>query len=316
MEFQEKTVELVDENIRVDKWFARHYPSVSKALIQKYIRKKDIKLNHTKTEANCRIALGDILSFPVFAEKPDLPKKISDTQKKFIEEMVIYKDNWIIALNKPSGLAVQGGSKTKQHIDGLLDALKFEKKEKPMLVHRLDKDTSGVLLLARDKKTAATLTRLFASRQVHKTYWALVYGVPKEKEGIIDAPLRKIGSKGYERMGVDQENGLPAQTRYRVLEKLGKKMAWLELQPLTGRTHQLRAHCLLMHTPIIGDSKYCEENHLDFLSDEKTLHLHAYKIEFPHPVKGMLAICAKIPHHIQRSFSEAGFDEKNKGEKT
>ena len=311
MDFQKKIVEQTDENIRLDKWFFRHYPHISNTLIQKQIRQKDILLNDKKTAANVRLQEGDIIEFPVFEEKPVSKRKISAEEIRLMQDMVIYKDNWVIAINKPAGLAVQGGSKTTRHIDGMLEALQFEKKEKPVLVHRLDKDTSGVLLLERDKNTAAKLAKSFATRQAHKKYWALVYGVPKEKEGKIDAPLiKKSGASGGEQVYVDKENGQSAKTLYRVVDHLDNKAAWLELSPLTGRTHQLRVHCLSMHTPIIGDSKYHENNHLGFLSCENKLHLHAREIQMPHPVKGMLAICAKMPHYMKKSFSELGFDEK------
>ena len=308
------TVDEKDDNIRVDRWFARHYPDLKNGQLQRLIRGKNIRVNGAKTSADTRLHAGDILRVPPMevSEKSNLPRKLSKADIEFMQSLVIHKDDDVIVLNKPSGIAVQGGSGTVRHIDGMLDALRFEKDEKPRLVHRLDKDTSGILLLGRSANAAAKLAEAFASRDAKKVYWALVYGKPKLLSGKIDAPLSKMsGEKGGEQMRVDFENGQKAQTLYRVIDSLAKKTSWLEMMPLSGRTHQLRVHCLTLNTPIVGDGKYMDKQRESMgLKDENKLHLHARAIKIPHPRKGILEIYAKIPQHIKASFEFLGFDEK------
>ena len=308
------TVDEKDDNIRVDRWFARHYPELKNGQLQRLIRGKNIRVNGAKTSADTRLHTGDILRVPPMdvSEKSNLPRRLSKADIEFMQSLVIHKDDDVIVLNKPSGIAVQGGSGQARHIDGMLDALRFEKEEKPRLVHRLDKDTSGILLLGRSANAAAKLAEAFASREAKKVYWALVYGKPKLLSGKIDAPLAKMsGEKGGEQMCVDFENGQKAQTLYHVIDSLAKKVSWLEMMPLSGRTHQLRVHCLTLNTPIVGDGKYMDKTRENMgLQDENKLHLHARAIKIPHPRKGTLEIFAKIPQHIKNSFEFLGFDEK------
>jgi 23S rRNA pseudouridine955/2504/2580 synthase len=231
----------------------------------------------------------------------------------FIRSLVIYKDDDVIALNKPAGLAVQGGTKTSRHIDAMLDALRFGAKERPRLVHRLDRDTSGVLLLARGAQAAARLGKAFQGRQVRKIYWALVAGTPAVEKGRIDLPLgKRPGAKG-ERMAADRE-GKKAATLYSVLESAGHAAAWLALWPLTGRTHQLRVHCAAIGHPILGDGKYGGE--AAFLPAEgvpKQLHLHARELVLPHPSgRGELRIAADLPPHMAQSWKLFGFQRDYK----
>ena len=309
------TVDEKDDNIRLDRWFARHYPELKNGQLQRLIRGKNIRVNGAKTSADTRLHTGDILRVPPMdvSEKSNLPRRLSKADIEFMQSLVIHKDDDVIVLNKPSGIAVQGGSGQARHIDGMLDALRFEKDEKPRLVHRLDKDTSGILLLGRSANAAAKLAEAFASREAKKVYWALVYGKPKLLSGKIDAPLAKMsGEKGGEQMRVDFENGQKAQTLYHVIDSLAKKVSWLEMMPLSGRTHQLRVHCLTLNTPIVGDGKYMDKTRENMgLQDENKLHLHARAIKIPHPRKGTLEIFAKIPQHIKNSFEFLGFDEKN-----
>ena len=308
------TVDEKDDNIRVDRWFARHYPELKNGQLQRLIRGKNIRVNGAKTSADTRLHTGDILRVPPMdvSEKSNLPRRLSKADIEFMQSLVIHKDDDVIVLNKPSGIAVQGGSGQARHIDGMLDALRFEKEEKPRLVHRLDKDTSGILLLGRSANAAAKLAEAFVSREAKKVYWALVYGKPKLLSGKIDAPLAKMsGEKGGEQMRVDFENGQKAQTLYHVVDSLAKKVSWLEMMPLSGRTHQLRVHCLTLNTPIVGDGKYMDKTRETMgLKDEHRLHLHARAIKIPHPRKGTLEIFAKIPQHIKNSFEFLGFDEK------
>lgn len=308
------TVDEKDDNIRLDRWFARHYPELKNGQLQRLIRGKNIRVNGAKTSADTRLHTGDILRVPPMdvSEKSNLPRRLSKADIEFMQSLVIHKDDDVIVLNKPSGIAVQGGSGQARHIDGMLDALRFEKEEKPRLVHRLDKDTSGILLLGRSANAAAKLAEAFASREAKKVYWALVYGKPKLLSGKIDAPLAKMsGEKGGEQMRVDFENGQKAQTLYHVIDSLAKKVSWLEMMPLSGRTHQLRVHCLTLNTPIVGDGKYMDKTRENMgLQYENKLHLHARAIKIPHPRKGTLEIFAKIPQHIKNSFEFLGFDEK------
>lgn len=306
------TVSKEDAQIRLDRWFARHYPDLKNGTLQKLIRGKNIRVNNLKTTADYRLQADDEIRIPPLevSEKSSLPRDISKADIAFMQSLVIYKDNDVIALNKPAGIAVQGGSKTLRHIDGLLDALRFEKNEKPHLVHRLDKDTSGVLLIGRTANAAAKLAEAFKSRKAQKIYWSVVVGKPKLTSGKIDAPLLKLSNvKGGEQMKVDMENGQRAQTLYRVVDALGKKASWLEMAPLTGRTHQLRVHATLLNTPIVGDGKYGEERALSLgIKNKAKLHLHARAISIEHPVKGRLVIEADLPPHMKETFDFFGFD--------
>lgn len=311
------TVEEKDDGARVDRWFARYYPDLKNGQLQRLLRGKNIKVNGAKATADQRLKTGDVLRVPPLdvSEKSNLPRHLTKSDIDFMQSLVIYKDEDVIALNKPSGIAVQGGSGQTRHIDGMLDALRFEKDEKPRLVHRLDKDTSGILLLGRNAKAAGKLAESFASRDAQKIYWALVYGKPKLTTGKVNAPLSKMsGEGGGELMRVDTENGQKAQTLYRVVDSLAKKASWLEMMPLSGRTHQLRVHAMVLNTPIVGDPKYFDKTREKMgLKDENKLHLHARAIKIPHPTKGMLEIYAKIPQHIKNSFDFLSFDEKQAG---
>lgn len=303
-----------DEGIRLDRWFSRYYPALKNGQLQRLLRAKNIRVNGKKVTADTRLNIGDEIRIPplTVSEKTDQPRDLSKADIAFMRDLVIYKDDAVIVLNKPAGLAVQGGSKTERHIDGLLDALRFEKDERPKLVHRLDKDTSGVLVIARTAKAAAKLTEAFKTKEAKKIYWAVVVGVPKLKSGKIDAPLmKKSGAGGGEQVVVDFDHGQKAQTLYHVVDSLSGKAAWVEYMPLTGRTHQLRVHSVVLGTPILGDGKYTpKETPTLGLKDERKMHLHARAIKIPHPVKGMLEISAKIPQHIKNTFDFFGFDEK------
>lgn len=305
-----------DEGCRLDRWLSRHCPTLKNGQIQRLIRAKNIRINGSKTVADYRLKTGDEIRIPPLSisEKIDRPRDLSKADIDFMRALVIYKDEDVLVLNKPSGLSVQGGSKTKRHIDGMLDALRFEKNEKPHLVHRLDRDTSGVLIVGRSVSAASKLAESFKKHKARKIYWAIVVGKPKLVSGKIDAPLSKLGSvKGGEQMKVDFDNGQRAQTVYRVVDSLAKKASWLELTPLTGRTHQLRVHCLTLNTPIVGDMKYGQERAVSLgLKNDRKMHLHARALQIPHPnpKKGLLTIEAKLPLHFVETFDFLGFDEK------
>ncbi|MCQ2914005.1 MAG: RluA family pseudouridine synthase [Alphaproteobacteria bacterium] len=317
-----ETVSADDGEVRLDRWLKRHYPQLTQGQIQKLLRTKQIKVDGKKAEANQRVSEGCIIRVPPLPDhgSPMINAKerrdnvfVSDADAKFVQSLVIYKDKDVIVLNKPAGLAVQGGTGQTKHLDGMLSALRFEKEENPRLVHRLDKDTSGVLVLGRTPSATAFLADAFKSRDAKKIYWALVYGNPDIKEGKISAKLLKCsGEFGGELMRVDEKNGQSAITLYRVEDEAYKKASWLELMPLTGRTHQLRAHCLVMGHPIIGDGKYkIDGKNADYLKYGNKLHLHARALKMPLPNGKMLEVYAPLCDEMKDSFDFFGFDYKN-----
>ncbi len=218
-------------------------------------------------------------------------------------------------LNKPHGLPVQGGPGISRHLDGMLDLLRFDADHRPRLVHRLDRDTSGVLLLARTPGTAAKLAAAFRGRDIEKTYWAVVAGRPVPVEGRIDMPLIRIGGARGERTAPadrDDPEGARAVTDYQTLDHAARKLAWLELKPLTGRTHQLRVHCVALRAPILGDVKYAEPDQNNAFAAtveglSKQLHLHARRLVLPHPAGGTLLVEADLPPHMKATFQTLGF---------
>jgi 23S rRNA pseudouridine955/2504/2580 synthase len=225
-----------------------------------------------------------------------------------VREMVIHRDPAAIVVNKPPGLATQGGTKTTVHLDGLLEGLMEDGDARPKLVHRLDKDTSGVLLIARTPRAAAFFSKSFSGRTARKVYWALVTGVPEIKDGFVDLPIGKQFGTGGEKMCVDEENGLPSKTRYRLVERAGNRAAWIELQPLTGRTHQLRVHMAAIGHPIVGDGKYGGQEAFLTGSISRKLHLHARRLRIDHPDGGQVDVTAELPDHFADSLANLGFD--------
>jgi len=221
--------------------------------------------------------------------------------------MMIHRDASAIVLNKLPGLATQGGTKTESHVDGLLDALKFDGPVRPKLVHRLDKDTSGALLIARTPRAAAYFAKSFSNRSAKKTYWALIVGVPDIAQGEIDLPLAKQPGSGGEKMHVD-DKGLPSKTRYRIIERAGNSAAWVELQPLTGRTHQLRVHMAAIGHPIVGDGKYGGKGAFLTGTISRKMHLHSRRLRIDHPDGGAIDISAEVPEHFAASLDALGFD--------
>ena len=297
-------VKAEDDGMRLNRWFLKYYPNLPLARLQKLLRTKQIKVDGKRAETSLKLASGQELRIPPMDEKV-LEKKqpnVSSKDEELIKSLVIYKDENIIVLNKPSGLAVQGGTNTLHHIDGMLQGLKFEKEEAPKLVHRIDKDTSGILVLARDRKNAEVLTKAFRERDLNKTYLALVKGCPKRKEGEIKANLLKVGEK----MQVDDE-GKKAITEYRVLDMVGNKFALVEAKPLTGRTHQIRAHLEYLGMPIVGDDKYFGEKREKFSVLKDKLYLHAYKIDLSSIYKN-LRLKADLPEHFAEALTTLGLN--------
>ena len=318
-------VELVEvvsaeTGMRLDRWFRAHYPSVPHGALQKWLRTGQVRVDGGRAKANARLEAGQTVRVPPMrmanpksrTSRPPTAQTLSDDDLRFIQDMVIYKDSRVLAINKPPGLAVQGGTKTSRHVDGLLDGLKFDAKERPRLVHRLDKDTSGVLLLARDRASASALGDELKTREARKTYWALLNGVPSPQRGEIDLPLVKKGGAQSERVHVAEENEDGARyavTRYAVLEPAGSKLCWAALWPLTGRTHQLRAHMAAIGHPVVGDGKYGGREAHPGGEIGSNLHLHARKIEFANPSgNGTLKIMAELPDHMRKTWGLFGFD--------
>ncbi|HBC53440.1 MAG TPA: RluA family pseudouridine synthase [Alphaproteobacteria bacterium] len=309
-----------EAGLRLDRWFHRHFPDVGHGPLEKLLRTGQIRVDGGRVKSGFRLDTGHQVRVPpavvnaIPSERTNRRQehKVRDEDRDMLRQAVLHIDESLIVVNKPFGLAVQGGSRTERHLDGMLDALRFGKPERPRLVHRLDRDTSGVLLLGRTARATASLARSFQGRTAKKTYWALCLGVPRPLNGHIRAPLAKLasGRSGRERVrAVDRTDprGQRAETVYHVVEKAGQSAAWLALMPLTGRTHQLRAHMALMETPIVGDRKYGGAE--AFLTDlEDKLHLHARAISLPHPEGGQLEVVAPLPPHMRAAWDYFGFD--------
>lgn len=304
-------------DIRLDRWFKRHYPALQHSALEKYLRKGEIRLDGKKVRASERLASGQVLSYPDFGADASFLKEkptVSQHDKEFIQKLVLYKDPNIIIINKPSGLPVQGGSKVKKSVDDMLGGLMFNAKERPKLVHRLDKDTSGILVIARNAKAAARLAQMFAGKDIEKTYMALVHGRPLQAVGTIDYRLLKAvhGENSYERVAVDEEEGKYAKTEYRVCESLARRFALMELKPLTGRTHQLRVHMQAIGCPIVGDEKYGGgEMQAADVGISEGLHLHARRVVIPAFGGGKkIDVTAPFPPHMKESFRNLGIEIK------
>lgn len=319
---QQIEVNDADSEIRLDRWFHRHFPDLGHGRLQKLLRKGQVRIDGARAKASDRVVAGQVIRVPPFEAQEGkgpvkkVPQGLSDQDKKFIQSLVLFKNSDLIAINKPAGLAVQGGTKTHRHIDGMLDGLRFGEKERPKLVHRLDRDTSGVLLLARSAKVAAILTAAFRTRRVKKIYWALAKGAPPIREGIVDVPLIKAtvtAQQGREMMmpDLDEQSGARgAKTAYEVVSSIGGEMSWLALQPITGRTHQLRAHCAAIGNPIIGDHKYGFKQDLNpDLADQ--LHLHARQLDVEDKKLGSFSFVAPLPAHMKKSWDFLGLAERD-----
>ncbi|MET4806284.1 RluA family pseudouridine synthase [Limibacillus sp. MBR-115] len=314
---------------RLDRWFKQHYPNLPFGKLAKLLRTGQIRVDGKRAKNSTRLEVGQIVRVPPLeagdlgrGDAPtvrDTPRVISKADQRVISDLqaaVLFKDDWVLAINKPAGLAVQGGTKQDRHVDALLDHLRFDASERPRLVHRLDKDTSGVLLLARSAAAARSLAAVFRGKDAEKTYWAIVVGLPRPNEGRIEAALTKgagpnAAGQGNERVWIDPEEGQRAVTLYRTLDHAGKKAALLELQPITGRTHQLRAHCAGLGTPILGDGKYGgADAYIEGMMLPRRMHLHARDISLPHPSGNgsLLRIHAPLSAHMVESLGLLGLD--------
>ncbi len=316
-----------DNGQRLDRWLKRYVPDMPYILAQKLLRKGEIRVNGKRVKTDTRLEAGQEVRIAPFQASQILDKKdekISDKDVAYIQSLVIYDDGDVIAINKPPGLASQGGSGVYRHVDGLLDGLMGANGVRPRIVHRLDKDTSGVMLLARSIESARGLGHIFKGRDIRKIYWGLVCPAPEASEGTINAPLSKLGGPLRENMAVDEEEGKKAVTEFKVLEYAHKQAAFVAFWPRTGRMHQIRVHAALMGTPIIGDPKYgerkIEHEHqmigLDGIDLYKGLHLHARRIMCPHPVKKgqRLDITAPLSPELTKSWKAFGFEVNAKGD--
>ncbi|WP_126424054.1 RluA family pseudouridine synthase [Asticcacaulis excentricus] len=305
-----------EDGVRIDKFFKRRWPHLNHIQLNKLLRSGQVRVDGARAKADTRLSTGQSVRVPPLPDAPSEEQQkreraeLSPQEVRYAKSLVLYEDEDVIAINKPSGLAVQGGTKTKNHIDRLLSAW-GEGLERPRLVHRLDRDTSGVLLLGKSPSAAARLAGAFAKRKAYKTYWALVAGTPDPKEGVIDVPLVKKGINDREMvMPADpKEPGAEAaETEYVTISRAAHRLAWMALRPHTGRTHQLRAHMQAIGHCILGDPKYKDEKSVA-LSEGLGLQLHHRRIEIPHPTHGTLIVEAPLDPVIQAGFDRYGFDE-------
>jgi 23S rRNA pseudouridine955/2504/2580 synthase len=314
-----------EAGLRLDRWFRVHFPGVGYSYLQKLLRSGQVRVDSRRVEANQRLEAGQQVRVPAIVRQPpkakpslSAPLGLSKGDRDLIERMILFEDEHVVVLNKPFAIAVQGGTATKRHIDGLLAGMadRFGG-ERPRLVHRLDRDTTGVLLVAKTRDAAARLGRIFQTRSAAKTYWALVKGVPKPPQGKVEAALVKAaGPDGEDRVRKaepgEQDKAMHATTHYSVIDRVAHKAAWVSLKPVTGRQHQLRAHMALIGHPIVGDNKYQGDTALAGSGIEAKLHLHARRLVIPHPVagKGAIDVTAPLPEHMARTWDLLGLDAK------
>ena len=313
--------------MRLDRWFRAKFPEVGQGFLQKLLRSGQIRVDSKRAQANDRLVAGQQIRVPKTVREPAKrppsltpPPGLSKADRTYIERMILFEDDHVLVLNKPFGLAVQGGSGTRRHLDGLLAGMEDRFGDRPRLVHRLDRDTTGVLLVAKTRAAAAKLGRTFQTRSAAKTYWALVRGVPKPTQGKIEAALVKASGPEGDRVRKaepgEQERAMHATTHYAVIDRVGYKACWVSLKPVTGRQHQLRAHMAMIGHPIIGDNKYeggLEPVFVDQFGDsEPMLHLHARRLMLPHPFEPdrTIDVTAPLPEHMRATWTMLGLDEK------
>jgi 23S rRNA pseudouridine955/2504/2580 synthase len=319
-------VELGEAGMRLDRWFKAHYPGLGFGHLQKLLRSGQVRVDGARAKSDTRVEAGQTIRVPPLDvdRKSDAPltrrtmRGVDDGEA--LGRMLLYEDPQVLVFDKPAGLAVQGGSGVTRSVDSMLESLRSKKGEKPRLVHRLDRDTSGVLVVARTRLAAMKLAEAFRGRDAKKTYWALVKGVPRKREDKISSWIVKEQTPDGDRMRIakhGEEGADHAVSYYRVVEQAGQTMAWLEMEPHTGRTHQLRVHAAHIEHPIIGDPKYFEaDQNWDFPGGiQNRLHLHARRIVIPHPESGVIDVTAPLPPHMRQSWALLGFDEASAGEK-
>lgn len=306
------TVAEAEAGERLDRWLKRQAPGVGHGLVQKWLRTGQVRVDGGRAKGNRRLETGQRIRVPPAPDRPAGPAKttvrVDPADASALADRVLHEDDAVLVIDKPPGLAVQGGSGQRRNLDDMLAALAPPGGEKPRLVHRLDKDTSGVLVVARDATAARALTRAFRDKDAKKIYWAIVVGAPPEAEGSVAQTLLKSAGAHGDRVIADDPDGKAARTDYRVLGEAGRRLTWLELQPRTGRTHQLRVHCADgLRTPILGDGKYGGKAAFVSGSFERRLHLHARSLEIPHPSGGVLRCTAAPPGHFVGALDTLGF---------
>ena len=313
---QFRKIDTSEAGMRLDRWFKTHFPSVRHGALEKYLRKGQVRVDGGRIKANYRLAAGEEIRIPPLPEDAGQTKKRTVTPRKedadFIRNLTIYEDDAILAINKPFGIAVQGGAKTTRHIDGMLASL-VSNGEQPRLVHRLDRDTGGLLILAKTRAAAQKLGDAFKHHAVEKDYWALTAGVPRPREGTISMPIAKRmvrapGGMTEKVVPADGDDARKAVTDYQTIDEAGQGVAFLALRPITGRTHQLRVHCAAIECPIVGDGKYGgQDAHIEGVSG--SLHLFCRSMRFPHPVTGReMVLKASLTGHMRETWAFFGFE--------
>jgi len=313
----QKSIRASEDGMRLDRWFHLHFPQVSHGQLQKFLRKGQVRVDGGRSKASRRLLSGQEVRIPPLpeqaaADRPRQKNRLTQGDVEFIRSLVIHRDTHFIAINKPSGLSVQGGTGQERHVDGLLEGLKFDSDERPRLVHRLDRDTSGVLMLARSRQAATLMGKMLKKRDTSKLYWAVAMGTPRPAQGQIELALAKRKGRAGEKMQVcyeDEEDGQFALTKYFVLQSAAQRFSFVALTPVTGRTHQLRVHMNEIGFPIVGDGKYGGADAHPGGEISRKLHLHARSFSFTDPDSGQLVtIRADLPDHMQNSFGLLGFD--------
>ena len=312
-----------EADLRLDRWFKIHFPDIGYVYLQKLLRSGQVRVDGKRVEANARLTVDAEIRVPKVAR--DKPKTVYDAStpppgpnitnadRALIESMILFEDEHVLVLNKPFGIAVQGGTGTKRHLDGMLAAMAERFGERPRLVHRLDRDTTGVLMVAKHRAAASKLGRIFQTRSAAKTYWALVRGVPAPRQGRIEAALVKAATPEGDRVRKarpgEQAQAMHATTHYSVIERVAQKASWVSLKPVTGRQHQLRAHMAMIKHPIIGDNKYEGDTTELAAAVEQKLHLHARRLVMPHPMGGTkIDVTAPLPPHMLITWEQLGLD--------
>jgi len=328
-----RTVAPDEAGMRLDRWFKTHFPDLAFGHLQKLLRSGQVRVDGGRAKTSTRLEPGQAVRVPPLAgaagqgagggaragggtsvstSRPTAPTGGRPSDADALRAMLLHEDDQVFVFNKPAGLAVQGGSGLTRHVDGMLTALTDRKGQKPRLVHRLDRDTSGVLVVARTRLAAQKLAEAFRARTTRKIYWALVKGVPKPKQGRISTWLAKEDTPDGDRMRVTRQgkdDASHAVSLYSVVDNAGQQLAWLSMRPVTGRTHQLRAHAAHIGHPIVGDPKYFDVEDWQFPGGiQNKLHLHARRIVIPHPAGGKLDVTAPLPPHMQQSWNLLGFD--------
>ncbi len=314
-------VETGEEGMRLDRWMRSRFPNLTNGYLQKLVRSGQIRVDSKRVQANTRLQQGDEVRVPKVIRKltPNASATaraapgVSKADRGLIEKLILFEDDYVFVLNKPFGLAVQGGTSTTRHIDGMLQGMVDRFGDRPRLVHRLDRDTTGILLVAKTRHAASRLGRVFQTRSAAKTYWALVKGVPRPAQGKVEVALVKASGPEGDRVRKarpgEQDKAMHATTHYSVIDRAGRKAAWVSLKPVTGRQHQLRAHMDVIGHPIVGDNKYPDGSEFAVENIEDKLHLHARRLILPHPFEDQqIDVTAPLPDHMLRSWEMLGLD--------